>query len=325
MSGNAFRVVFLDADTFGDLSLERFTLRWDSAVYGLSNPSQVAERIEGCQAVVVNKVRLPGPLLRSPAAANLKLIVVAATGTDNVDLETARSRSIAVCNVPGYATQSVAQFAMALILELACHVGSYSSLTRSGGWEESPMYTRLDFSIPELCGKRLGIVGYGRIGKTVAAMGRSFGMEILVSDRPTSSGAVPPGRVAFRELLASADIVTLHCPLVAETQNLIDGRALALMKPAAFLVNTARGGLVDEEALVEALRSGRLGGAALDVLSVEPPPKNHPILLAARELDNLLVTPHCAWSAREARERLLNEVEENIQAFTEGRGINRVD
>lgn len=259
MSGTVFRVVFLDADTFGNLSLERFTRRWESVVYGLSTPAQGAERIRGFQAVVVNKVQLSGTLLRSSAATNLKLIVVAATGTDNVDLEAARIRGITVCNVPGYATESVAQFTLALILELVCHVGSYRELVRDGGWEESPMYTRLDFPVIEACGKKLGIVGYGRIGKAVAAIGRGLGMEILISDRPGSSGPAPADRVPFPELLASADVVTLRCPLTPETKNLIDRRALALMKSDAFLVNTARGGLVDEEALIETLRSGRIG------------------------------------------------------------------
>ena len=186
------------------------------------------------------------------------------------------------------------------------------------------MFTLLDFPSSELSGKKLGIVGYGAIGRAVAGIARGFGMEVLISARPASSGSIPEGRLALEDLLTHADIVTLHCPLTPETQNLIDSQTLALMKPTAFLINTARGGLVDEGALIKALKEKRLAGAALDVLSQEPPPPRHPIILATQKLDNLLVTPHCAWTAREARQRLLDEVAENILAFTEGRERNCV-
>jgi glycerate dehydrogenase len=324
MNGSPFRVAFLDAHTFGGLSLERFTRRWDTVVHGATSPSEVVERVASKEAVVVNKVKLSGAVFDSQAVESLKLIVIAATGTDNVDLEAARRRGIAVANVPGYATQSVAQFTLALILELACRAGSYGALVRDGGWAESPVYTRLDFPIVELSGKKLGIVGHGRIGRAVAALGRAFGMEVLVSDRPAASSPPPAGRVAFKELLALSDIVALHCPLLPETRLLISRQALESMKPTAFLVNTARGDLVDEAALLEALKSGRLAGAALDVLSEEPPAKDHPVVQAARSLENLIVTPHCAWGAREARERLLHEVEEIILSFNEGRMKSRV-
>jgi glycerate dehydrogenase len=186
------------------------------------------------------------------------------------------------------------------------------------------MYTLLDFPSFELHGKTLGIVGYGNIGRTVAEMAKGFGMEVLISHRPGSSASIPPGRVFLNDLLTRADIVTLHCPLTSETRRLIDSRALALMKSTAFLVNTARGGLVDEGALITALRQGRLAGAALDALTQEPPSADHPVIKAVEELDNLFVTPHCAWAAREARQRLMDEVAENILAFTEGRERNRV-
>jgi glycerate dehydrogenase len=324
MSQSPVRIVFLDAATFGDVSLEGFTTAWDCTVHQLTQPAEVIKRIDGFPIVVTNKVALDRAILNAPQAANLKLIAEAATGTDNIDLAAARERGIPVCNVPGYAAQSVAQFTIALVLELATRAGGYGQVVRRGGWEKSPMYTSFDFPTTELAGKRLGIVGYGNIGRRVAEMAKALGMEVLISARPGSTAPPPAGRYAVDEILKSSDFVSLHCPLTPSTKNLIDRRALGLMKPTAFLVNTARGALVDEAALIDALRRKRLAGAALDVISREPPPADHPIIEAAKELDNLLVTPHCAWSAREARERLMNEVADNITAFIEGRDRNRV-
>ncbi|MBI2360828.1 MAG: D-2-hydroxyacid dehydrogenase [Deltaproteobacteria bacterium] len=317
-------IVFLDASTFGDVSLKRFGENWKCVIHKLTAPTEVAQRLQGYDVVVLNKVVLDRALLDSPAAKDLKLIAIAATGTDNVDLEAARARAITVCNVPGYAAQSVAQFTMALLLELATRAGSYGALVRAGAWEKSPIYTIFEYPTLELSGKKLGIVGYGNIGRRVAEMARSFGMEVLTAARPGSQGPLPPGRLPLDELLKRADIVSLHCPLVPQTKNLIDSRALSLMKPSAFLINTARGALIDSEALIQALRENWLAGAALDVLTQEPPPPDHPLIKAAKELDNLLVTPHCAWTAREARQRLMDEVMENILAFTKGRDRNRV-
>ena len=324
MSGSQLRIVFLDAATFGDASLDRFTKAWDCAVHPLTQPAEVRQRIDGFPIVVTNKVVLDRAIIAAPQAAGLKIIAEAATGTDNIDLVAARERGVRVCNVPGYAAQSVAQFTIALILELATRAGGYIDLVRGGEWEKSPMYARIDFPTVELSGKKLGIVGYGKIGGRVAEMARGLGMEVLISVRPGSTEAPVAGRLPLDEVLKSADFLSLHCPLTPSTKNLIDSRALGLMKPTAFLINTARGALIDEPALIKALREKKLTGAALDVISREPPPADHPIIKAAKELDNLLVTPHCAWSAREARERLLNETAENIAAFIEGRDRNRV-
>ena len=324
MDATQLRIVFLDAVTFGDVSLERFKANWDCAVHQVTCPEEVADRVRGYPVIVTNKVVINRALLESPATGALRLIAEAATGTDNIDLEAARAWGVWVCNVPGYAARSVAQFTMALILELATRAGSYTDLVRQGGWEKSPVYARIDFPTTELSGKKLGIIGYGNIGRAVAELARGFGMEILISARPGSTEPTPAGRLPLDKLLATADFVTLHCPLTPQTKNLIDSRTLALMKPGAFLINTARGALVDERSLIEALRKKRLAGAALDVISEEPPAADHPIIKAAKELDNLFVTPHCAWSAREARERLLNEVAENILAFTQGQERNRV-
>lgn len=317
-------IVFLDASTFGDVSLKRFSENWNCAVHKVTAPAEVVERLRGRDVVILNKVVLDGALLDSAAAKDLKMIAIAATGTDNVDLEAARARGITVCNVPGYAAQSVAQFTMALILELATRVGGYGELVRAGAWEKSPIYTLLEFPSFELAGKSLGIVGYGNIGRRVAEMARGFGLEILIAARPGSDRPVPQGRLPLDEVLKRSDIISLHCPLTPRTRNLLDSRALALMKPGALLINTARGALIDAEALIQALRGKRLAGAALDVLTQEPPPPDHPLIQAAKELDNLLVTPHCAWSAREARERLMDEVAENILAFTRRQDRNRV-
>ncbi|HEY1373693.1 MAG TPA: D-2-hydroxyacid dehydrogenase [Candidatus Binatia bacterium] len=317
------RIVFLDAATFGDVPLDRFTERWDCTIHQQTTPAEILSRIEAFPVVVANKVLLDRTTLNAPEARSLKFIAEAATGTDNIDLAAARERGLAVANVPGYAAQSVAQFTIALILELATRAGGYMDVVRCGHWEESPIYTRLDFPTTELAGKKLGIVGYGNIGRRVAEMARALGMEVLVARRPGAK-ETKAARLPLDKLLAEVDFLSLHAPLTPATKNLIDAAALARMKTGAFLVNTARGALVDEDALIDALRNKRLAGAALDVISREPPPADHPIIHAAKELDNLLVTPHCAWSAREARERLLGEVAENILAFLNGRERNRV-
>jgi len=324
MKQTRLRLVFLDAATFGDVSFRSFMAHWDCTQHRFSTPAEVLERLEGYQAVVVNKIGLDRRVLTSPRARALQLIVVAATGTDNVDLKSARDRGIMVCNVPGYATNAVAQFTMALILELASYAGRYGQRVRSGAWQESPMFTRLDFPSVELTGKKLGIVGFGSIGRAVAQIARGFGMEVLVSARPGSTSPLPSGRLPLSDLLATSDVVTLHCPLTPQTKFLMDRRTFALMKPTAFLINTARGDLVDELALVETLKEKRLAGAAVDVLTEEPPSEDHPMIRATQELDNLLVTPHCAWTAKEARQRLLDEVNENIMAFQRGQERNRV-
>lgn len=324
MTNAAFRLVFLDAATFGDVPLEPFITQWDSAIYPCSNAEEVPKRLEGRHAAIVNKVALDRATLGAPQAKALKLIAVAATGTDNVDLEVAKSRGIRVCNVPRYATQSVAQFTLALILELATAAGRYQNLVRSGAWQKSPLFTMLDYPSIELAGKALGIVGFGSIGRLVAVMARSLGMTVLIAARPDMARPPAEGRTPFPEILKRADVISLHCPLTPGTRHLIDRQALSLMKPTAFLINTARGGLVDELALIEALEKRRLAGAALDVLSREPPPAHHPVITAAARLENLIVTPHCAWSAREARQRLLEEVAENIQAFVRGETRNCV-
>ena len=321
---NSPKVVFLDAATYGDISLKCFSDRWNCTVHQVTCPADTLQRLDGYSIAVTNKVAIDEAVLASTGARELKLIAIAATGTDIIDCEAARKFGVKVCNVPGYATQSVSQFTMALILELATRVSRYRQMVKNGEWQKSPVFALLNCPAIELSGKKLGIVGHGNIGQTVAQMARGFGMEVLVAARPGAQEPIPAGRTSVDRLLRQADVVSLHCPLTPQTRNLINQASLALMKPTAFLINTARGALVDEEALIQALRERRLAAAALDVISREPPPPDHPVILAAVELDNLIVTPHTAWSAREARERLLWEVEQNISAFLEGQDRNRV-
>jgi len=325
MNHQRTRVVFLDAATYGDVSLKRFTDSWACTVHQVTTSNETIERIAGHSVVATNKVVIDGTVLNAAEARELRLIAVAATGTDIIDRQEAARRGIKVCNVPGYAAQSVAQFTMALILELATRVGKYGEAVKAGEWQKSPVFSLLTYPAVELNGKKLGIVGYGNIGQTVAKMAAAQGMTIIVAARPGSGKPFAPGRVSVEELLRTSDVVSLHCPLNPETKNLINEQSLKLMKPTAFLINTARGALIDEPALIEALRGKRIAAAALDVISKEPPPADHPILLAAKELDNLIVTPHTAWSAREARERLLREVEENILAFLRGEPRNLIN
>jgi glycerate dehydrogenase len=321
---NREKIVFLDAATYGDISLQRFTSRWDCTIHEVTLPSETAQRLSEQAVAVTNKVVLDRAVLSSAEAKKLRLVVIAATGTDIIDREAAKQLGVTICNVPGYATQSVAQFTLALMLALATSTARYAAAVRSGAWQRSPVFTLLDCPAIELKGKQLGIIGYGNIGQAVAQMARGFGLEVMIAARPGLAEPIPPGRLPLRELLQQADLISLHCPLTPQTKNLINAETLALMKPTAFLVNTARGALIDEPALIEALRQRRLAAAALDVISLEPPTKNHPMIQAARDLDNLLLTPHTAWSAREARTRLLDEVAENISAFFVGKARNVV-
>jgi glycerate dehydrogenase len=323
MNAPPTKIVFLDRATYGDISLARFTARWDCAIHQITKPSETAKRLAGHTVAVTNKVAIDEPVLSSPEARDLRLIAVAATGTDIIDRKAASTRGVKVCNVPGYATESVAQFTISLILELTTRAARYGAAVKRGEWETSPVFSLISYPSVELNGKKLGIIGYGNIGQRVAEIALGFGMEILIAASPASH-TVGNNRVRLDDLLRDADIVSLHCPLTPETRNLINHRSLSLMKPTAVLINTARGALIEEAALIDALDKKLIRAAALDVVTTEPPPADHPIIRAAKTLDNLIVTPHTAWSAREARERLLDEVKENIAAFLRGEPRNLV-
>lgn len=313
---------FLDAGTMADrLDWARLEATLDHWQWHHSTaPADVGTRLAGMDVVITNKVVLDADTIA--AADTLKLICVAATGINNVDVDAAAAHGIPVVNVAGYGTPSVSQHVLALMLGHATQWARYDALVKRGGWAESPFFCRLDYPIEELDGQTLGIVGHGELGQAVGRLAEAFGMRVLVSERPGAQ-RVRDGRVAFADLLDQADMISLHCPLTSQTERLIDADALARMKDSAFLINTARGGLVDANALVAALRTGGIAGAAVDVLDAEPPPADHPLLEA--DIPNLIVTPHSAWGSRGARQRLLDAVADNITAFLNGETINRVN
>jgi glycerate dehydrogenase len=280
--------------------------------------AEVADAIAGAEAVLVNKLRLTRETLER--APGLRLVALAATGTNNVDLEAARERGVAVCNLRDYCTASVVQHVFGLLLALTQRLREYDALVRAGAWQRGEQFCLLDFPIRELAGRRLGIVGFGTLGRGVAHAARAFGMEVLVANRP--GGGRAPDRLDLDELLPQADVLSLHCPLTPHTEGLIGAARLARMRPDAVLINTARGALVDAAALVDALRTGRLGGAGIDVLAQEPPVDGNPLL--AGDVPNLIVTPHVAWAAREARQRCLDEMAANVEDFRRGGRRGRV-
>ncbi|WP_078084457.1 D-2-hydroxyacid dehydrogenase [Microbulbifer mangrovi] len=304
------RGVFLDTLTMKLEELDTSALEgaldhWD--YFETTAPDETAGCIKDADVVITNKVVLDRALIEG--APNLKLICVCATGTNNIDLDAAAEKNIPVMNVAGYTGSSLAQHTVALILALATRWHQYSDDVTNGHWTQSPIFCRLDHPVMELAGKNLGIIGYGDLGQKVARLGEALGMHVLIADSFT--GKKKAGRVPLASLLAEADVISLHCPLTDETDTLVDERFLGAMKNSAFLINTARGGLVDEDALVAALKNGDIGGAALDVLSVEPPPADHPLL--ADDIPNLIITPHNAWISRESRQRLLDGVVDNIR------------
>jgi glycerate dehydrogenase len=313
--------VFLDLATVdrGDLDLRALKQALpDWQFHSTTYPKETVARIQDAAVVVSNKVILDRPTIEQ--AGNLRLICVAATGTNNVDLEAAKEGGIAVTNVAGYATASVVQHVFSLMLALTTRLGEHHAAVAAGEWQRSDQFCLLDFPFRELAGKTLGIIGYGELGRAVAQVAEAFGMHILLAQRPDSGPAA--GRVALQDLLPQVDVLSLHCPLAENTRNLISAQELALMKPDALLINTARGGIVDEVALADALGNGRLGGAGVDVLSQEPPVEGNPLLTG--DVPNLIITPHVAWASRESRQRLVNELVANIQAFVAGEQRNRL-
>lgn len=309
------RAVFLDHQSLdlGDLDLSPLHAQFDDLLlYASTRPEQVAERLQGATAVISNKVMIDAAAME--ANPQLQLILLAATGTNNVDLATARLRGVTVCNCQGYGTPSVAQHTLALLLALATRLCDYRQAVADGRWAAASQFCLLDFPIVELQGKTLGLLGHGELGGAVARLAEAFGMRVLsgqVPGRPARAERLP-----LDELLPQVDALTLHCPLNDHTRHMIGARELALLKPGALVVNTARGGLIDEQALADALRSGHLGGAATDVLSVEPPVNGNPLLQA--DVPRLIVTPHNAWGAVESRQRIVGQLSENAQAFFAG-------
>jgi glycerate dehydrogenase len=304
----------------GDLSWDGLRRFGEVEVFDRTRADQVVERAAGAELVFTNKTPLPGSALEQLPA--LRYIGVLATGYNIVDVEAARARGIVVTNIPTYGTASVAQFVFALLLELCHNVRLHADAVRAGEWSHSPDWSFWKTPLIELAGKTMGIVGFGRIGRQVGRIADAMGMRVIASD--THQGDVPdwPGFrwTALEELLRESDVVSLHAPLFPETHGMINARTLAWMKPTAFLINTSRGPLVVDRDLADALNAGKLAGAGLDVLSVEPPVSDNP-LLAAR---NCLVTPHIAWATREARARLIELTVANVAAFLAGKPIHVV-
>jgi len=279
---------------------------------------EVAQVVSGAETVLVNKLRLSREIIS--ATPTLRLIALAATGTNNIDLEAAREHGIAVCNLRDYCTASVVQHVMGTLLLLTQKLREYDALVRSGAWQRGEQFCLLDFPVRELTGRKLGIVGYGTLGKAVARAAQAFGLEPLIANRP--GGTPLAGRHDLHELLPQVDVLSLHCPLTPATEGMIGAAQLARMKRDAVLINTARGALVDSAALADALRNGRLGGAAIDVLPQEPPVGGNALL--AGDIPNLIVTPHIAWAAREARQRCIDEMAANVEDFRRGGRRGRV-
>ncbi len=313
--------VFLDRASLdpGDLDLSELESTLPSwRFYDTTGPHQVRERIGDADVVISNKVLLDAEIVSS--AKDLKLVCVAATGVNNVDLEACRARGVAVSNCRAYGSASVVQHVFSLILTLARRLDDQRRSVSDGTWARSPVFCVLDFPMADLEDMTLAVIGAGVLGRAVAAMGEAFGMTVILSER---RGRPPrPGRLPFEDALTRADVLSLHCPLSNETRGLIGPGEISRMKPGALLVNTARGGLVDEAALVEALRSGHLGGAAFDVLEREPPSGANALLEA--DLPNLIVTPHIAWASGAARRRLTDQLVQIVRGFEAGEAVNRV-
>lgn len=312
------RVVFLDKDSL-PVPPAAPACASSYVEFAWSTPEQVPERLAGATVAIVNKILLTAETLaRLP---ELRLIALAATGYDCVDLEYCRAHGIAVCNVRGYARHSVAEHAFALLLTLRRNLPAYAALATNGTWQRSGQFCLYGPPLADLHGSVLGIVGAGSIGRAAAAIGQGFGMRVIFAAIP-SRAPRDAGRVSLPELLATADVVSLHCPLTSETRGLIGVGELALMKPKAILVNTARGELVDEAALAAALRAGRIAGAASDVLADEPPQASNPLLQPG--VPNFLLTPHVAWASDGAMRTLADDVRSNIDAWASGEPRNLV-
>lgn len=315
------KIVILDAYAAnpGDLSWDEFAALGELTVYDRTAPEDVAARIGDAEVVFINKVRLTDEIFA--ACRNLKLVSILATGYNIVDLAAAKRRGITVCNVPGYSTRAVVQMTFALLLEICQQVGLHSGAVHTGRWQTCPDFCFWDRPLIELDGKTMGIVGYGAIGSAVGTVAQALGMKLLVTARHEKP--VPEGArfVSLPELLAQSDVVSLHCPQTAENARMIDAGALAQMKDGAILLNTARGGLLDEQAVADALRSGKLLAAGMDVVSAEPIRADNPLLTAP----NCFLTPHIAWAPLETRRRLQAISAENLRAFLAGKPQNVVN
>jgi len=315
------RIVFLDTLGLDDLDLsllQTHATSWDA--YQQTDTHQVTERIAGADVIITNKVVITQEDMQTNS--RLRLICVIATGLNNVDLQAASRLGIAVCNCQAYGTDSVAQHVMMLMLALHTRLLDYHRSVQAGDWNRSSQFCLLNYPIFELKNRTLGILGYGVLGAEVERLARAFGMRVLIAERPGEAVA-RPGRVALDEMLPQIDVLTLHCPLTDETRNIINAERIARMRPGSFIVNAARGGIVNEQDLADALNRGHLGGAATDVLSQEPPRMGNVLLDSS--IPNLIVTPHSAWGSHQARTHLVEQTSENIAAFIKGVPVRQVN
>ena len=303
----------------GDLSWSGVEALGELTVYDRTSPSELLERSEGAEILITNKTIITAENMAE--LPNLKYIGVLATGYNVVDIDAAKARGIVVTNIPAYSTNSVAQMVFAHVLNITQHVGHYADENAKGRWSSNADFCYWDTNLVELDGKKMGIVGYGNIGKATSRIALAFGMEVLAYTSKDQKD-LPQGvrKVTLEELFAESDVVSLHCPLTPDTKEMVNAERLSMMKPNAILINTGRGPLVNEQDLADALNEGRIAGAGLDVLSVEPAVANNPLLSAK----NCFITPHIAWATKEARTRLMDIAVNNLKSYQEGNIINNV-
>ncbi len=315
------RIVQLEGESLiGEVRRPAFAHDW--VEHAKTSPAQVIERLNGAAIAIINKVAIGAAAVN--ALPDLKMIAVSATGTNNVDLDACRARGIVVSNIRGYAANTVPEHVMALLLALSRNLVAWRETLLAGGWQRSGQWCLFDHPIRELHGATLGLIGSGTLGNGVARLAEAFGMRVLRAERK-GAAVVRPGYTAFADVLSEADAISLHCPLTAETLNLIGEPELRAMKRSALLINTARGGIVDEAALIRALKEGWIAGAGFDAITVEPPSADHPMVdPALLALPNFLLTPHVAWSSRPAMQTLADQLIDNIEAFVAGAPKNRV-
>jgi len=314
-------IVVLDGHTLnpGDLSWTPLQALGDCIVHERTPPDQIVARAFQAELIITNKVVLGREHVQQ--LPKLKYIGVTATGYNIIDVGAAKERGVTVTNVPTYGTRSVAQHTFALLLELTQHVGAHAQSARDGRWARSLDWCYWDHPLIELDGLTIGIIGFGRIGRAVGELAAAFGMKVVTAKSSSGqSRPAGPQEMGLDDLFRSSDVVSLHCPLTPETKHLVNAQRLALMKPSAFLLNTSRGPLIDEAALADALNQGRIAGAGLDVLAVEPPRADNPLLAAK----NCLITPHQAWATRAARARLMETAVANVKSFLAGQAQNVV-
>ncbi len=314
------KIVILDGYTLnpGDLSWDSIESLGSCKIYDRTPPAEVVSRSVGVEIVLTNKTVLDRTIIEQ--LSDLKYIGVMATGYNVVDTAAASERGVIVTNVPEYATNSAAQMVFSLLLELTFQVGYHFETVRNGRWTNSIDFTYHEKPLVELDGLTIGIIGYGRIGRATAKLAQAFGMNVIANNKHKEIGDSGVTRVGLKELFSESDVVSLHCPLTPQSKEIVNAKSLNLMKKSAFLINTGRGPLLNEQDVADALNSGRIAGAGVDVLSAEPPAADNPLLTAK----NCVITPHYAWATKAARGRLMNKLVENINAYLSGRPINTV-